>query len=371
MSTEAKNADAKGIEIKASDANGTEGAVAEVKVPDTNRVGLKKADYQGAPSTLCTGCGHDSITGHIVSALYETGIDPFDLAKMSGIGCSSKTPAYFSKSSFAFNSVHGRMPAVSTGAKMGNRHLKLLGVSGDGDTASIGIGTFVHLIRRNVPIVYIIENNGVYGLTKGQFSATSERGAKLKTGTVNAHEQIDLCALAIELGCTYVARSFSGDPKQLVPLIKAAFRHPGTSVIDVISPCVTFNNHEGSSRSYDMVKQHNIRLQDLGFIEAADPIHVQYRDGETQEVRMPDGSSLYLKKLDPQSHDVHDKMAALEKLHSTRNGGKILTGMFYINSDSADFVTTSNMTDKPLASLNENDTRPSADSLEKMMAPFA
>lgn len=354
-----------------TDVKPTEIKSPEVKVPENNRIGLKKVDYQGSTSTLCTGCGHDSITTHIISALYETGIDPYDLAKMSGIGCSSKTPAYFSSRSFAFNSVHGRMPAVSTGAKMGNRNLKMLGVSGDGDTASIGIGTFVHLIRRNVPIVYIIENNGVYGLTKGQFSATSERGAKLKTGTVNSHEQIDLCALAIELGCTFVARSFSGDPKQLVPLIKAAFRHSGTAVIDVISPCVTFNNHEGSTRSYDMLKQHNVRLQELGFIDAADPIKVDYGEGEIKEVRMPDGSLLYLKKLDPNSHDVNDKMAALNKLHATRNGGKILTGMFYVNEASQDFVTNVNMTDKPLAMLTEADTRPSADTLAKMMEPFA
>ncbi|MEQ1877307.1 MAG: 2-oxoacid:ferredoxin oxidoreductase subunit beta [Bdellovibrionia bacterium] len=349
----------------------TEVKPAEPKAPENNRIGLKKGDYQGSPSTLCTGCGHDSITTHIITALYESGIDPYDLAKMSGIGCSSKTPAYFSSRSFAFNSVHGRMPAVSTGAKMGNRHLKMLGVSGDGDTASIGIGTFVHLIRRNVPIVYIIENNGVYGLTKGQFSATSEKGAKLKTGTINTHEQIDLCALAVELGCSFVARSFSGDPKQLVPLIKAAFHHPGTAVIDVISPCVTFNNHEGSSRSYDMLKQHNIRLQELGFIDAADPIQVQYGEGEIKEVRMPDGSTLYLKKLDPTSHDVNNKMEALEKLHSTRSTGKILTGLFYINTESQDFVSHLNLSEKPLATLTETETRPSAAALEKMMEPFA
>lgn len=338
---------------------------------EINRIGLKKLDYAGAPSTLCTGCGHDSITTHIISALHESGIDPYDLGKMSGIGCSSKTPAYFSSRSFAFNSVHGRMPAVSTGVKMGNRHLKLLGVSGDGDTASIGIGTFVHLIRRNLPLVYIIENNGVYGLTKGQFSATSEKGAKLKSGTVNTHEQIDLCALAIELGCSFVARSFSGDPKQLVPLIKAAFRHPGTAVIDVISPCVTFNNHEGSPRSYDMVKQHNIRLQELGFVEAAEPIMAQYAEGETKEIRMPDGSFLYLKKLDPDNHDVHNKMAALNVLHATRANGKILTGMFYINSDSVDFLANQNLPDKTLASLTEADTRPPSDALAKMLEPFA
>ncbi|HEX4925048.1 MAG TPA: 2-oxoacid:ferredoxin oxidoreductase subunit beta [Bdellovibrionales bacterium] len=355
-------------EVKTTEAQTAAPAAAK---PETNKLGLKKLDYQGAPSTLCTGCGHDSITTHIISALYESGIDPYELGKMSGIGCSSKTPAYFSSRSFAFNSVHGRMPAVSTGVKMGNRNLKLLGVSGDGDTASIGIGTFTHLIRRNLPLVYIIENNGVYGLTKGQFSATSERGAKLKSGTVNTHEQIDLCALAIELGCSFVARSFSGDPKQLVPLIKAAFHHPGTAVIDVISPCVTFNNHEGSPRSYDMVKQHNVRLQELGFVEPAEPIQAQYAEGETKEIRMPDGSLLFLKKLDPSSHDVSNKMAALSALHETRASGKILTGMFYINPDSVDFLANQNLPEKPLANLNESDTRPPAEVLARMLEPFA
>jgi 2-oxoglutarate ferredoxin oxidoreductase subunit beta len=342
----------------------------EVKTPETNRIGLKKADYQGAPSTLCTGCGHDSITSHIISALHRSGIDPYELGKMSGIGCSSKTPAYFSSRSFAFNSVHGRMPAVSTGVKFGNRSLKLLGVSGDGDTASIGIGSFVHMIRRNLPLVYIVENNGVYGLTKGQFSATSDKGAKLKSGTSNTFEQIDLCSLAIELGCSFVARSFSGDPKQLVPLIEAAFRHNGAAIIDVVSPCVTFNNHEGSPRSYDMVKQHNVRLQELGFVEPAQEINVNYTEGETQEIKMPDGSILTLKKLDTKTHDVRNKMAAIEVLHSNRSSGKIITGLFYYNPASPTVVDNLNIVEKPLALLNEADTRPPADTLDKMMLAF-
>jgi 2-oxoglutarate/2-oxoacid ferredoxin oxidoreductase subunit beta len=348
----------------------TEAKPEENKTPESNRIGLKKSDYQGAPSTLCTGCGHDSITGHIISALYQSGIDPYELGKMSGIGCSSKTPAYFSSRSFAFNSVHGRMPAVSTGVKLGNRQLKLLGVSGDGDTASIGIGTFVHLIRRNLPLVYIIENNGVYGLTKGQFSATSERGAKLKSGTQNSFEQIDLCSLAIELGCSYVARSFSGDPKQLVPLIEAAFRHNGAAIIDVVSPCVTFNNHDGSLKSYDFLRQHDIRLQDLGFIEPNEEIQAHYKEGETQEIRMPDGSMLILKKLDPRTHDVHNKMAATSLLHSSRASGKIMTGLFYYNPDSKSLVDNLNLPPQSLASLTEKETRPSAQALEKMMQPF-
>jgi 2-oxoglutarate/2-oxoacid ferredoxin oxidoreductase subunit beta len=345
----------------------------EIKLPptDTNRLGLKKTDYAGSASTLCTGCGHDSITNHIMSALYQSGIDPYELGKMSGIGCSSKTPAYFSSRSFAFNSVHGRMPAVSTGVKVGNRKLKLLGVSGDGDTASIGIGTFIHMIRRNVPLVYIIENNGVYGLTKGQFSATSERGAKLKAGTLNAFEQIDLCALAVELGCSYVARSFSGDPKQLVPLIEAAFRHNGTAVIDVISPCVTFNNHEGSLKSYDVVKQQNIKLQELGFIQSAAEIKVEYQEGETQEIKLHDGSSLFLKKIDPNKHDIHDRLKAVEILHANRSAGKILTGLFYLDTKVSSLIETMNLPESTLASLTEAETRPPADCLEKMMEPFS
>src|ERR1700733_8527849 len=235
--------------------------------PAKNKAGLLKSDYKGAPSTLCIGCGHDSITNHIITSFYELGVNPHEVAKMSGIGCSSKTPAYFMSQAHGFNSVHGRMPSVSTGAKVANRKLNMIAVSGDGDTASIGLGQFSHLIRRNLDMVYIVENNGVYGLTKGQFSATADKDSKLKYGSVNQFEQIDICELAIIMGCSYVARSFSGDPKQLVPLLKGAVSHQGTAVIDCISPCVTFNNHEGSSRSYLAVKEKDTPIHEIGYVE--------------------------------------------------------------------------------------------------------
>ena len=236
------------------------------KEPVKNRAGLTLADYKGAPSTLCDGCGHDAITAQIIKSFYELGIEPHKVAKMSGIGCSSKTPAYFMSRSHGFNSVHGRMPSVATGVNVANKQLHIIGVSGDGDTASIGLGQFCHMIRRNVPMIYVVENNGVYGLTKGQFSATADIGSKLKSGAVNDLRPIDLCSLAIELGCSFVARSFAGDPKQLVALLKAAGSHKGTAILDVISPCVTFNNHEGSTKSYKYAKEMETPIHELGFI---------------------------------------------------------------------------------------------------------
>ncbi|MGE3974256.1 MAG: 2-oxoacid:ferredoxin oxidoreductase subunit beta [Bdellovibrionales bacterium] len=348
----------------------TENPTPTAPVVAKNRVGLARTDYAGAPSTLCTGCGHDSITNHITSALFQSGINPYDLGKMSGIGCSSKTPAYFSSRSFAFNSVHGRMPAVSTGVKLGNRKLKLIGVSGDGDTGSIGIGPFMHLVRRNLPLVYVIENNGVYGLTKGQFSATSEKGAKLKSGTANSFEHVDLCALAIQLGCDFVARSFSGDAKQLVPLIEAAFQHNGTAIIDVVSPCVTFNNHEGSTKSYDVIRDHNIKLQELGFIHGAEDIKVDYKEGETQEVNLPDGSILTLKKLAQHEHDIHDRMASLKLLNEYQGKGKTLTGLFYVNAKSSSLVDNIDLPATPLAQLTEKELRPGQDVMDKILKNF-
>ncbi len=344
---------------------------AEVTPPvATNHIGLSKTDYGGAASTLCTGCGHDSITNHIISALFHSGINPYDLGKMSGIGCSSKTPAYFSSKSFAFNAVHGRMPTVATGAKLGNRKLKMIGISGDGDTASIGIGTFIHMLRRNLPIVYIIENNGVYGLTKGQFSATSEKGSKLKIGTSNSFEHIDLCALALQLGCNFVARSFSGDAKQLVPLVEAAFQHNGSAVIDVVSPCVTFNNHEGSTRSYDMVREHSVRLQELGLVHKFETIKVDYAEGEVQEVQLPDGSIMYLKKLAQHEHNIADRQAAYNLLQSYQGKGQILTGLFYYNRESTSLLDNLNMTSTPLAQLTERETRPPKEVLEKILEHY-
>src|SRR5512140_850525 len=263
-----------------------------------NRIGLEVLNYKGSKTTLCAGCGHNSISERIVECFYELGVEPYTVAKFSGIGCSSKTPAYFLGHSHGFNAVHGRMPSIATGVHAANRQLTLIGVSGDGDTASIGIGQFMHLVRRNVPVVYIVENNGVYGLTKGQFSATADIGSTRKSGEANRMMPIDLCALAIELGCGFVARSFSGDQKQLRPLLKAAFGHQGTAVIDVISPCVTFADHEGSTKSYAAVKEHDAPLHDIEYVPYFEDITVDYDPGTTRDVTMPDGSHIVLKKLD-------------------------------------------------------------------------
>src|ERR671930_228164 len=279
--------------------------------PRTNRIGLALADYKGAKSTLCAGCGHNAISERIVEAMYDMGIPPERVVKLSGIGCSSKSPAYFLSRSHAFNALHGRMPSVATGALLANRNLLGVGVSGDGDTASIGIGQFVHLMRRNLPMIYVIEDNGVYGLTKGQFSATADLGSKLKTGVVNDLPPIDTCAMAVELGATFVGRSFSGDKKQLLALLKAALAHRGTVMLDVLSPCVTFNDHEGSTKSYSYVKDHDDPLEEVSFVPFFEDIAVDYAPGSVQEVTMHDGSKLYLKKLD-QSYDPTDRIAALK-----------------------------------------------------------
>src|SRR5512136_1195706 len=260
--------------------------------PKTNRIGLTVLDYRGGKTTLCAGCGHNAISERIIDAAYEMGVQPENLVKLSGIGCSSKSPAYFMNRSHGFNAVHGRMPSIATGVALANHKVMLLGVSGDGDTASIGIGQFVHLMRRNLPLIYIIEDNGVYGLTKGQFSATADVGSQLKTGVVNDLPAIDLCAMAIELGCGYVARSFSGDMKQLVALIKGAIAHRGTALLDVISPCVTFNNHEDSTKSYGWGKSHEERINDFNFIAPQEEITVDYAPGEAKEVMMHDGSMM-------------------------------------------------------------------------------
>src|SRR5467141_1250934 len=276
--------------------------------PKTNRIGLQVVDYRGGKTTLCAGCGHNAIPEPIIDAMYEMGVQPERVAKLSGIGCSSKSPAYFMNRSHSFNAVHGRMPSVATGAMLANRNLIALGVSGDGDTGSIGIGQFVHLMRRNLPIIYIIEDNGVYGLTKGQFSATADLGSKLKTGVINDLPPIDTCALAIQLGATFVARSFSGDKRQLLTLLKAAVAHRGTVMIDVISPCVTFNDHDGSTKSYSYVKEHDDQLEEVSFVPYFEDISVDYEPGTTQEVKMHDGSRLLLKKLE-EGYDPTDKIA--------------------------------------------------------------
>ncbi len=337
--------------------------------PNVNRLGLSRQDYSGAPSTLCNGCGHDSITNHIVTALYELGGDPYLFAKMSGIGCSSKTPAYFLSRSHGFNAVHGRMPSVATGAKLANHELVLLGVSGDGDTASIGLGQFCHLVRRNLDMLYVIENNGVYGLTKGQFSATADVGSVQKGGVINEMETIDCCALATTLGCTFVARSFSGDKKQMVPLIKAGLSHRGLALLDVISPCVTFNDHEGSTKSYSRVKETDTPLHEIGYVPFFEETTVDYAEGSSTEIRLPDGSSIRLKKLG-QDYDPTDRVKALEGLDGARRKGILTTGLIYIEPQRKDFNELLHITDRPLSQLGEAEVRPSRETLTEILSEY-
>jgi 2-oxoglutarate/2-oxoacid ferredoxin oxidoreductase subunit beta len=334
--------------------------------PKTNRIGLTVLDYRGSKTTLCAGCGHNAISERIIDALYEMGVQPEQVIKTSGIGCSSKTPAYFVSRSHSFNSVHGRMPSVTTGAVLANHKLMALGVSGDGDTASIGIGQFVHLMRRNLPIIYIIEDNGVYGLTKGQFSATADLGSKLKTGVINELPPIDTCAMAVELGATFVGRSFSGDKKQLHSMLKAGIAHRGTVMLDVVSPCVTFNDHEGSTKSYKYMKDHEEPLQDINFIPSFEEIDVEYEAGATFEVTMHDGSRLRLRKLE-KDYDPTDRVQAIRRLHEAKDKGEVLTGVFYVNPTAPTFIDQLNVTEEPLATLPESVVRPSREVLEQVM----
>jgi 2-oxoglutarate ferredoxin oxidoreductase subunit beta len=334
-----------------------------------NRVGLTRADYDGSKTTLCPGCGHNAITGGIIQAAWEAGLEPHRVAKLSGIGCSSKTPAYFLGHSHGFNAVHGRMPSIATGVHAANRELLLIGVSGDGDTASIGLGQFCHLVRRNVPVVYIIENNGVYGLTKGQFSATADIGSTQKGGKANQLMPIDLCAVAIELGCGFVARSFSGDQKQLRPLLKAAFAHPGTAVLDVISPCVTFADHEGSTKSYAAVKEHDAPLHDIEYVPYFEDITVDYEPGTTREVTMPDGSRVYLKKL-AEDYDPTDAGRAMATIREARDEMKFVTGLLYVNTAAHRFDDEMRLVDEPLAMLPLDRVRPPRAVLDSIMASY-
>ena len=334
--------------------------------PKTNRVGLAVLDYKGGKTTLCAGCGHNAISERIIDAMFEMGVKPERVAKLSGIGCSSKSPAYFMSRSHSFNAVHGRMPSVATGAMLANRELLALGVSGDGDTASIGVGQFVHLMRRNLPIIYIIEDNGVYGLTKGQFSATADLGSKLKTGVVNDLPAIDTCAMAIELGATFVGRSFSGDKKQLHTMTKAAIAHRGTVMLDVISPCVTFNDHEGSTKSYKYIKDHEEPLQDINFVPHFEEIDVDYDEGTTLEVTMHDGSRLRLRKLEA-DYDPTNRIEAVRRLMEAHEKQEVLTGVLYVNTKAPTFIELLNMTEQPLATLPESVTRPRRAVLEQCM----
>ncbi len=334
--------------------------------PKINRIGLTVLDYRGGKTTLCAGCGHNAISERIIDAMYEMGVQPERVIKPSGIGCSSKTPAYFMSRSHSFNAVHGRMPSVTTGAVLANHKLIALGVSGDGDTASIGIGQFVHLMRRNLPVIYIIEDNGVYGLTKGQFSATADLGSKLKTGVINDLPPIDTCAMAIELGATFVGRSFSGDKKQLLSMVKTAIAHRGTSMLDVVSPCVTFNDHEGSTKSYKYMKDHEEPIQDINFIPAFEEIDVDYDPGATVQVTMHDGSRLELHKIE-EDYDPTDRVRAITRLHEARDKGEVLTGIFYVNPTAPTFMDVLNVTDDPLATLPESVIRPGREVLEEVM----
>ncbi len=336
------------------------------EVPKENRIGLKATDYFGGKSTLCAGCGHDAISNQIIRAFYEMSVKPESVAKFSGIGCSSKTPAYFLGRSHGFNAVHGRMPAVATGAALANRLLIGIGVSGDGDTASIGLGQFMHMVRRNIPLIYIIENNGVYGLTKGQFSATADEGSKLKTGVINDLPPMDLCGLAVELGCGYVARGYAGDPKQMINILKGAVAHDGLSVIDVISPCVTFNNHEGSTKGYTYSKEHDELLHQIGFVQSYEQIEIDYAPGEVREVTMHDGSRIILRKLE-EDYDPSDPVQALQRLHRAVENGQMLTGLVYLRPEKKSFISLLNMTERPLFELNETETRPPREALDKIM----
>lgn len=339
---------------------------ASAPAPKTNRIGLQVLDYRGGKTTLCAGCGHNAISERIVDAFYEMGVRPERVMKLSGIGCSSKSPAYFLNRSHSFNSVHGRMPSVATGALLANRTMTGLAVSGDGDTASIGFGQFGHLMRRNLPLIYIVENNGVYGLTKGQFSATADVGSKLKTGVVNDLPPIDICIMAVELGATFVARSFSGDKKQLLALLKAAIAHKGTVVLDVISPCVTFNDHEGSTKSYKYMQAHEEAINEVGFVPHFEDIAVDYDPGTTYDVEMHDGSHLRLRKLH-ENFNAADRMGAVQALMEANQKEEVLTGLFYIDTKKPDFTALLNMVPEPLGTLPQELVRPGKKALDEVM----
>jgi 2-oxoglutarate ferredoxin oxidoreductase subunit beta len=341
----------------------------ETKAPEKNRAGFTKADYAGAKSTLCMGCGHDTITSHIITAFYQSGVDPYQVSKLSGIGCSSKTPAYFLSKSHGFNSIHGRMAPIATGVHLANSRQLLIGVSGDGDTASIGLGSFAHMLRRNVRMIYLVENNGVYGLTKGQFSATADKGSKSKGGVANPYDSIDLCALALEMGCTFVARSFSGDAKQLVPLLNMAIRHKGSAFIDIISPCIAYANHEGSTRSFEAVRAANVSLQELGFVQPMAEIKIDYPEGEAKMVELHDGSRVILRKLKSDHHDVSKRDAALLALSEARARREFLTGLFYWDRESVPLSERLNLVPTPLHDLAEQ-TRPGVNALDEILSRY-
>ncbi|MGO9011763.1 MAG: 2-oxoacid:ferredoxin oxidoreductase subunit beta [Bryobacteraceae bacterium] len=332
----------------------------------TNRIGLEVLSYKGSKTTLCAGCGHNAISERVVECFYELGVEPWRVAKLSGIGCSSKSPAYFLGASHAFNGVHGRMPALATGAVLANSNLLALGVTGDGDTASIGLGQFMHMVRRNVPMICIIEDNGVYGLTKGQFSATADLGSTLKTGTPNDLPPFDCCALALKWGATFVARSFSGDKRQLQAILKTAISHRGLSVIDVVSPCVTFNDHQGSTKSYSYMKEHDLVLHELNYVPAREDIAVEIPEGEVMDVELHDGSHLRIRKLG-RDFDPTNRLAALAAIEDAEAKGEVLTGVLYVNTGKPTFLELLNLPAEPIATLPESRVRPSRAVLEEVM----
>ncbi len=334
-----------------------------------NELGLTRRDYEGSVSTLCAGCGHDSVSAAIVQACAELSIAPHKFTKISGIGCSSKTPTYFLGKSHGFNSVHGRMPSVATGANLANRELYCVGISGDGDTASIGMGQFAHIVRRRINMCYIVDNNGTYGLTKGQFSATNDKGSTSKKGAPNLYEPIDLVSIALQLGATFVARSFSGDKGQLVPLIKAALLHKGFAFIDVISPCVAFNNHKGSTKSYDYVRDHRGDVIAADFVPPHEEIVADYPPGAREDVAMPDGSTLRLRKL-ATNYDPHDRVAALTYVQRKQDEGEVVTGLLYLDQDATDCHAILETVDTPLNALGEADLCPGNAALKPINASF-
>lgn len=336
------------------------------RVQKTNAIGLEKTEYRGRDSTLCKGCGHDSISARIINSVWELGLDQAKVIKLSGIGCSSKTPAYFLGYSHGFNSLHGRMPSVATGALAANRELTAIGVSGDGDTASIGLGQFKHAVRRNLPLVYIVENNGVYGLTKGQFSATSDKGQSLKYAGVNNLPSLDICIEALVANATFVARSFAGDAKQVEALLKAAVSHRGIAVLDIISPCVTFNNHDSSNKSYGWGKANETPIHELNFVPKYEEIAIDEYDDE-REVQLHDGSWIVLKKLE-NDYDPTNKLLAYQTLENAKRENKFLTGLFYINDEEPNMLELLDMVEQPLAHLTEAQVRPSRESLRQIMA---
>jgi 2-oxoglutarate/2-oxoacid ferredoxin oxidoreductase subunit beta len=353
-----------------------------------NQIGLSKPDYRGLPSTLCSGCGHDSIASQIIQSAFEMSLKPHQVIKLSGIGCSSKSPAYFLSRSHGINVVHGRMPSIATGAMLANRTMLAIGVSGDGDTGSIGLGQYKHLLRRNVPMVYIIENNGVYGLTKGQFSATADLGQKLKYAGTNELMPIDLCLEAIVAECGFVARSFAGDAKQVRELLKAAMSYNGTAVLDIISPCVTFNNHEDSTKSYSYGKEHEEILQDISFVPAYEEISIEQEPGTVQSVKLHDGPSILLRKLqtkrgakgengeaainpDARYHDPTDKDAAIKLLLEAREKQEFITGLIYVNESRPTLNDLMRTPETPLAALPESQLRSTPEQLAAVMKEFA